>query len=132
MQSYDFKSRKHSTKDGSNLNNIWNATKHGYPRHSARRSAQGLSKLKILSLALRRPIITTHKTKSKSHIKVGWTIRNTRGLHQWCLLNHGGRRLEDWPHKRQVLEAVLCLRRSHAPGPQEHKLRTVQKKYQKK
>ena len=36
-------------KGGSKLNSTWNATKHGYPRHSARRSAQGLSKLEILS-----------------------------------------------------------------------------------
>ncbi|KAM2692948.1 hypothetical protein EV2_007176 [Malus domestica] len=49
MQSYDFKSWKHSTKEGSKLDNTWNATKHGYPRHSTRRSAQGLSKLEILS-----------------------------------------------------------------------------------
>ncbi|XP_068304227.1 uncharacterized protein [Pyrus communis] len=49
IQNYDFKSWKHSMKEGLKLNNTWNANKHGYPRHSTRRSAQGLSKLEILS-----------------------------------------------------------------------------------
>ncbi|KAM2039972.1 hypothetical protein ACFX1T_013367 [Malus domestica] len=56
MQSCAFKSWKHSTKEGSKLNNTWNATKHGCPRSFQTGD---------LVLALRRPIIKTHKTKSK-------------------------------------------------------------------
>ncbi|KAB2599256.1 hypothetical protein D8674_009527 [Pyrus ussuriensis x Pyrus communis] len=47
MQSCAFRSWKRWMREGSKLNNTWNATKHD------------------LVLALRRPIITTHKTKSK-------------------------------------------------------------------
>ena len=60
--------------------------------------------------------------KKQVHITVGWTLCNTRGLHQWPLLNHGGRRLEDRPNQWQILEALLPLNQTNN-APCSHELK---------